>query len=844
MKGKERVYNKRRTRAATFCAVFVLIFLFVFFSTAIWKMYEARNKSNITSLSENYLQEIAMQEEKFLKSSVNSSFAQIRTIANLVSKEDLLTQEAFGDFLLKAQEASGFTHIAFICEDGSVYSEEGKLANLSADSKFGRLLKEEGNFVLLDETMWDSQAILLGTSMKDMGKSFEEKRLVAIAVGISISDIRNQQIKEKNEAEAAFCIIDKDGSLLIPGTNLQEWYGTNIVLSLEEKAELDENYSLEKVRTGLEEKRVEMLSFIMDGEREYLYFQPIDGTEWILCTGISYAALNLQVAVPERFVLWIFIGTLSIVFVVLMVNGQKNKKMFLDEKERKEAANKAKIDFLSRMSYEIRTPLSGIVGMVALGRQSVDRPERLKDCLDKVEICSEQLLSTINDVLDMSKIESGKIELNETSFELAFLLKSLTTVFYSQAREKGIEFVLHLEGGITEQIVADFLRLNQILINLLSNAVKFTQKGGRIVFEVSEEKMEGEKMLLCFKVTDTGCGIREENVSHIFDMFEQDTVAKHFEGIGLGLPATKYFVEMMGGSISLETKEGLGSSFLVNIPVSYTVHHASEGGCGRGKRALVVNYDLKVNTHLVYLLKQEGFKVDTAHTLQETADKIEEKSKGGETYEYCFVYGKFMDLESFIAETKVKYTKTAPKIILTGYDKEELDDLQFFSGAYDSLLCPVVYEDLMLLLNPGMEKKRVQKNDFSEADFTGKRILVAEDNEINMEIAIELLRGAGAYVDFVWNGEEAVEKFEMEEENFYDIILMDMRMPVMDGCTASMTIRGLAREDAGKVLIFAMTANALEEDARKCVESGMDAHIAKPFTVKNIYEQYQRLRKA
>lgn len=693
--------------------------------------------------------------------------------------------------------------------------------------------RNKENVSVLSEKFFREMAVLKSTYLKEN-----------ILAG-NIQEIEDKLIMDKSGEDVYFNVADKSGRLLVVEENVRLGkYGSNIFSALEENVVFGKGYNLEQIRNGLQEGRPVITAFLLEGEREYLYFYPIDGTDYILCVGMSFASLELRMPVPERLIMWVFIGILLIICCVLIANGKRNKKMFLAEKERKEAANQAKNEFLSRMSYEIRTPLSGIVGMVALGRQSLDRQERLKDCLDKVETCSHQLLTTINDVLDMSKIESGKILLNETPFELAFLLKSLTTVFYNQAREKGIEFVLHLEGGVAEEIVADFLRLNQILLNLLSNAVKYTQKGGRIALEVFEQQREAGKVFLCFNVTDTGCGIQEEKAAHIFDMYEteRENYIRHSEGLELGLPITKKIVEMMGGNISLSTKEGIGSSFYVTIPVRCMEQSTFKGGCGKGKSAIVVNYDLKVNSHLVYLLKKEGFKVDTAHTLQETIEKAGEKFKNGESYTYCFVYWKFMDLKEFITGTKQKW-KHMPMIILTGYDKEELEVSQLDSGAYGNLICPVVYEDLMLLLSPDTTEERSGQREYIESGFAGKRILVAEDNEINMEIATELLRGAGASVECVWNGKEALDKFEASEENYYDIILMDMKMPVMDGCSASIAIRKLKRKDAGKVLIFAMTANALEEDARKCVESGMDAHIAKPFTLKNIYEEYDKVRK-
>lgn len=389
-------------------------------------------------------------------------------------------------------------------------------------------------------------------------------------------------------------------------------------------------------------------------------------------------------------------------------------------------ASRAKSDFLSRMSHEIRTPMNGIIGMTAIARLSVDNPVKLIDCLDKIDLSSSYLLALINDVLDMSRIESGKLEITSDDFCLRTLLDNLTVMYSAQAAQKGINYETIIQREIPGTIYGDSLRLNQILANLISNALKFTPQNGTIRLIVSCQPGAEDGAMFHFQVSDSGCGIEKQNLDKIFEAFEQEnsSVSHTYGGTGLGLSIVKKLAVLMDGTVRVESQPGAGSTFTVELP----------------------------------------FKVPQQDSEQPSTLQIQENS---------------------------------PQTSLP--------------GSYD---------------------------------FKGKHILLAEDNEINREIATILLMTTGASLDAVVNGQEAVDRFAESSNGYYDLILMDIQMPVMDGYEATSRIRAMNRPDALKVPIFAMTANAFTEDIEKSRAAGMNAHLSKPLNISLIYEQISKVLKA
>ncbi len=439
----------------------------------------------------------------------------------------------------------------------------------------------------------------------------------------------------------------------------------------------------------------------------------------------EFSLTDFIYANPLQF-MFIVMFVLSVLFTALLlaIGARMKATVIQGNLKRAEAANLAKSEFLSRMSHEIRTPMNGIVGMSTIAMQNIDNTDKIKDCLEKVIMSSKHLLALINDVLDMSKIESGKVELRHESFNFRAFLQDLENLYGEQAKSKGISYETILASDLEVQIIGDSLRLNQVLSNLLSNALKFTPAKGMIKLRVSKTGEDQENVYLRFEVIDTGCGIAEENYDKIFESFEQENVDVTYKygGTGLGLSIVKRFTGLMGGGIHVTSVQGSGSTFTVDLPFG----------------------------------------------------KIKESGKPT----------RFSDING-------------------------RNDLAKDCYAVDY-------------------------------DFKGKRILLVEDNELNREIAEELIGVTGASVESAEDGVQAVEMFKESAEGYYDLILMDVQMPHMDGYEATRCIRALGRSDAQKVPIFAMTANAFAEDVQKSREAGMNAHISKPLNIRAVYKQMNR----
>lgn len=439
----------------------------------------------------------------------------------------------------------------------------------------------------------------------------------------------------------------------------------------------------------------------------------------------EFSLTDFIYANPLQF-MFIVMFVLSVLFTALLlaIGARMKATVIQGNLKRAEAANLAKSEFLSRMSHEIRTPMNGIVGMSTIAMQNIDNTDKIKDCLEKVIMSSKHLLALINDVLDMSKIESGKVELRHESFNFRAFLQDFENLYGEQAKSKGTSYETILASDLEVQIIGDSLRLNQVLSNLLSNALKFTPAKGMIKLRVSKTGEDQENVYLRFEVIDTGCGIAEENYDKIFESFEQENVDVTYKygGTGLGLSIVKRFTGLMGGGIHVTSVQGSGSTFTVDLPFG----------------------------------------------------KIKESGKPT----------RFSDING-------------------------RNDLAKDCYAVDY-------------------------------DFKGKRILLVEDNELNREIAEELIGVTGASVESAEDGVQAVEMFKESAEGYYDLILMDVQMPHMDGYEATRCIRALGRSDAQKVPIFAMTANAFAEDVQKSREAGMNAHISKPLNIRAVYKQMNR----
>ncbi len=532
----------------------------------------------------------------------------------------------------------------------------------------------------------------------------------------------------------------------------------------------------------------------------------------------------------------------AFVFFVENADEEMRKRKALEDAL--EAANKAtvaKSEFLSRMSHEIRTPMNAIVGLNAIARNHVAEPIKVEDYLNKIDASAKVLLNIINDVLDMSAIANNKLKIAKSEFDLKAVLNAISTIYYTQCEQKGVRFIMDVDVK-NELLIGDSLRVNQILMNLVSNAFKFTDRGGSIAVRVKENRREDDTVFLQFKVTDTGVGMTPEMLKRIFKPFEQESAAtaKKYGGSGLGLSITKNLVAMLRGDIAVESEKGKGTTFTVELPFKTTGRASEPVDKSKFKnlRMLVVDDEKSAREYTGMLLDRIGVKYDLAISGVDALEKVRAAQAACNGYNMCLLDWKMPGLDGVDITKELRKIVPAGMmvIIVSAYDTSEMEEEATNAGADMFVSKPLFQSTIFNLLVQMLGGKMgLGAIPFSSYDFSGHRALLAEDNPINSEVARELLRMVKLDCDLAENGKEAVDKFKNAAPGTYDLILMDIQMPLLDGYGATKAIRALPRPDAKTIPIFAMTANAFTEDVSAALTCGMNGHLAKPIDVAKLY---------
>lgn len=512
-----------------------------------------------------------------------------------------------------------------------------------------------------------------------------------------------------------------------------------------------------------------------------------------------------------------------------------------------EEANRAKSDFLSRMSHDIRTPMNAILGMKNIAVSHMDDPVKVKDCLKKIGFSGQHLLGLINDVLDMSKIESGEMVLREDSVSLPEVLENIVTIMQPQFKEKNQNFSIRLKCVYHERFVCDSLRLRQVFLNILSNACKFTPENGSITMNVQEETTASQMAYFRFVIVDTGIGMQPEFLEHLFTAFsrERDSRVDKTEGTGLGMAITKRIVDLLGGTIEVESIPGQGSTFDVRLPLKIEESSPFED-VFPDLKIIVIDDDAVMCEYTAEMLGKIGVYAEWVDSGLEAVDKVREVYENGEFYDAVFLDWKMPGQDGLETARCIRKIcgESLPILIISAYDWNDVEQEALKAGVNGFLQKPVFASSLIRGLKRyvlGQPEKKDSMESGRMQSFRGRRILLVEDNLLNSEVASALLGDMGAWVDTSCNGQEGVEAFNHSGEYAYDLILMDIQMPLMDGYTAAREIRRLNRKDAKTVPIVAMTADAFAEDIKLAKDAGMNTHIAKPIDAEILYKTIKKI---
>lgn len=780
------------------------------------------------------------------RTTIELRLSHVEDTERLIESGKYADDEALRGELVYNAQARGFAYLALYSQDGEFEMLYGDSLKVVDPEPFFRSLNNHEKKVAVGTDSQGDNVVLMGVPAVCKMKNGKES--IAIVAGLPVEYISDMLSLEGEESLVYSHIIRRDGSFVIRSSEaFRDNYFDRIRALLEGNPDEAEKVIAQMV-TAMDANEDFSVVVRQPQERRHLYCTRLPYSEWYLVTILPYGQLDH--VVNRLGTQWeimglggctiILIALLAVFFKYYQLTRQQIRQL---EDARQEAvfANKAKSEFLSNMSHDIRTPMNAIVGMTAIATANMDNPRQVQNCLKKIALSSKHLLGLINDVLDMSKIESGKMTLNVDQVSLKEVMDSIVSIVQPQVKAKQQKFDVSIHDIHTENVCCDSVRFNQILLNLLSNAIKFTPEGGNIRIALYEEESpKGEDFVrIHLLVKDSGIGMTPEFQAKIFDSFTREDSARvrKTEGTGLGMTITKYIVDAMGGVIQVESELGKGSEFHITIDMEKAEIQETDMILPQW-RMLVVDDDRQLCESTVDSLKAIGIDAEWILDGEGAIELVKKNHERHQDYHVILLDWKLPGIDGIDTAKAIRKCMgdQIPILLISAYDWSEIEDRAKSAGVTGFISKPLFKSTLYYGLKPyagaGQQAEQVQEEG-PQAGVAGMRILLAEDNDLNWEIAEELLSELGMELARAENGQVCVEMFQASPVGYYDAVLMDLRMPVMTGYEAAWGIRKMEREDAG-IPIIAMTADAFSEDIKRCLDCGMNAHVAKPIDVQEI----------
>lgn len=806
----------------------------------------ARNEKTVNQVGGIYMASMNDRIARHFSTMVDLRLTQLDTLVKTIPDAAGRDGTEVREWLEYNGKIRGFEAIAYYFEDGSFEMVYGTAVAMAYAQNFNQAMKNGEKMVSASTNEDGEKSALIGIPYQATMEDGRES--IAIVGRMPMEYISETLMLDEEDSLMYSFIIRYDGSFVIRSAGAYRDTFFERARSLYEKVEGKDSVEqfITELQQAMENGTDYSAMFTMDGDRSQLYCSKLPASEWYIITVLPYGTLNEVIENQGRESLWMFLGGCVVILFVLLAVFMKylhmNQLQVLELEEAKlaaEQANKSKSEFLSNMSHDIRTPMNAIVGMTTIALANINEKNRVEDCLKKIVLSSKHLLGLINDVLDMAKIESGKMLLSVELVSLRELMESLVSIVQPQIRAKHQRFDIFIYDITSENVLCDSVRLNQILLNLLSNAIKFTPEGGAIEVSLHEkESPKGDQYVrILLQVKDTGIGMSEEFREHIFDSFtrEDNKRVQKTEGTGLGMAITKYIVDTMGGEITVKSAQGLGTEFNVTLDFQRT-DKLQEDMILPEFTMLVVDDDKQLCESTTSSLKSIGVKADWTLDGESAIRMVRQRHERHNDYHIILLDLKLPGINGIntAKQLRKELGDDVPILLMSAYDCSEIEVEAKEAGISGFLSKPLfrstLYYGLKPFIDPGVETPEPEKESVS---FHDKRILLAEDNELNWEIANELLQDLGLEIDWAENGQICADMFQNSPVGYYDAVLMDIRMPVKNGYEAADMIRSMDRPDAS-IPIIAMTADAFSEDIQRCLEHGMNAHVAKPIDMKEV----------
>ncbi len=821
--------------------VVLCVVIFLWLGTSM----SGKSKDTINEIGRIYMSEMSKQLQQKFNAITALWVSQADGIIKRTPPEDSVYGEELLDELALSARVREFSYLGLYKKTGKKQTIYGEPIEAFEEEEFAETLKDSHKKITSGIDHKGDRILLFVADAAYPMEGGETSDV--IVAGISMSYLEDALVLEEDDSMVYSHIIRKNGNFVVrKGDAFRNNYFERVKKTITDSDGKSPEEHVKDIKDAIEANEDYSVLVTVEGVHRHIYCAPLTGSEWYLVSVMPYGVLDATILhLSEQRQISILMGcgviiAASILIFFLYYHMTQQQLRDLEKAEQEAShANHAKSEFLSSMSHDIRTPMNGIVGMTAIAMTNINDPVRVQDCLKKISLSSRHLLGLINDVLDMSKIESGKLSLNIDILSLRETMESIVNIVQPQIKERKQHFDIFIQDILTEEVCCDGVRLNQVLINLLSNAIKFTPANGKInVFLTQEESPMGENYVRChFRVKDNGIGMSEEFQKKIFDTFSrEDMKVQKIEGTGLGMAISKFIVNMMGGTIEVQSKQGVGSEFHITVDLEKATIEETDMVLPPW-RLLVVDNNEDLCRSAASALKEVGVSADWVLSVREALEKIEKNHKNHMDYEIILLDWKMPDMNGLETTKEIRRIagEDLPILIISAYDWSDIEEEACAAGAHGFISKPLFKSNLYMGLSRYVEKEVKEEPVVEEKlqDFRGIKLLLAEDNELNWEIAEDILTESGFEVDWAENGQICVDKFKESEPGYYKAILMDIRMPVMTGYEAAKAIRALDREDAD-LPILAMTADAFAEDIQRCMECGMNEHIAKPIDVKKL----------